>query len=218
MRPWLLRATVLISWSAGIAQAQQGGQQWPSWLPEEMKDKLNELDTSASNDGLLAAEPCRLRLDLLKSLSTVGNPQAGQIRASVLTELGFCELKGGKFAKAYTRFESCISELNAPNEDVLMQNLQTAPMVLMKQAAKALKDFKVSEAGVALRRTRTIYARNWAQILKQVMKQNKIPEEALPQVMPKLKKEKFAITILGYMEEVDSQLALLDNQLTKGKQ
>merc|ERR550514_694926 len=100
-------------------------------------------------------------------MSTVGKPEASQMRASILNQIGFCDLAKGDSAGAARRFQSALSELNAPNEEMLMQNLQMAPMVLMRDATKALKDYKVSEAGVALRRTQTIYKRNWDKTVKQ---------------------------------------------------
>lgn len=209
-------AAVLLpgAWAQG-----QGQQQWPSWLPDQAKDAMNELQAAQISDGMFADEPCRMRLDALKKLSMVGQPEASQLRATILQQIGFCDLRGAdaNHAAALRRFESALSELNAPNEEMLMQNLDMAPMVLMKQAAKALRDHKVGEAGVALRRSRTIYSRQWDKVLKQVMKQNNIPEAGLPQVMPKLMKEPFAVSILGFQSAIDEKLGQIDQHLTRDK-
>merc|ERR1712232_392046 len=147
------------------------------------------------------------------------NPQAGQIRAQVLMTLGFCDMRGDGFATApaLRRFESAVSELNAPNEDMLLQNLDMAPMVLLKQAAKALKEYKIGEAGIALRRCKTIYGRQWDKMLKMVMKQNKIPEAGLPQMMEQIKTQPWAVQIRGFIDAVDAKLVQVDKEIITDK-
>jgi len=203
------------SWVLGQEQQQQ---QWPSWLPEDAKDAMNEMN-DAQKDGFMGDEVCRLRLAALKKLSMVAKPEAGQLRSHVLMMLGFCDMRGedSKPVMVLRRFEAAVSELNAPNEDMLLQNMDMAPMVLMKYALKALRDHKLSEAGVALRRCRAIYGRQWDKMMKMVMKQNKIEEAALPQMMPQLKTQPWAISILGFMDAVDAKLVRLDKYILAGK-
>merc|ERR1712083_643064 len=92
-----------------------------------------------------------------------------------------------------------------------------APMVLLKQATKALKELKLAEAGVALRRCRTIYGRQWDKMLKMVMKQNKVPEAGLPQMMPQIKTQPWAVQILGFIDAVDAKLVQIDKHIITDK-
>merc|ERR1712232_518217 len=79
------------------------------------------------------------------------------------------------------------------------------------------KELKVAEAGVALRRCKTIYGRQWDKMLKMVMKQNKVPEAGLPQMMPQIKTQPWAVQILGTIEAVDAKLAQVDKHIIADK-
>merc|ERR1712232_1491220 len=79
------------------------------------------------------------------------------------------------------------------------------------------KELKVAEAGVALRRCKTIYGRQWDKMLKMVMKQNKVPEAGLPQMMPQIKTQPWAVQILGTIEAVDAKLVQVDKHIIADK-
>eukprot|EP00927_Polykrikos_kofoidii_P045872 TRINITY_DN3_c0_g1_i1.p1 TRINITY_DN3_c0_g1~~TRINITY_DN3_c0_g1_i1.p1 ORF type:complete len:728 (-),score=202.87 TRINITY_DN3_c0_g1_i1:198-2174(-) len=166
-----------------------------------------------SGDVLFGEDACTIRKDLLKRLSMVDHQMIGQVRARTLYEIGFCDLSKSDYVSALRRFETAFGELNAPSDEALMQNLQGAPFVLMKHAAKALKNHQVGEAGVALRRMTNIQARNWEADLKSVMKQHKIPKEGLPQVLPQIMKEKFAKDHHAVSDQVEKLLQALDSKI-----
>lgn len=154
------------------------GQQWPSWVPSSARDMFGELDDVAgtSKDAAFGEEACDIRVKLMKAMGPVTGPEKGNIMMQVLNDLGHCDLKAGKVTSALRRFQSAISELNAPNEDMLMQNTQTAPVVLLRQACDYLQKKSVSRAALELRRVRTIFQRERVKLLKNVAKQNKVPD------------------------------------------
>eukprot|EP00927_Polykrikos_kofoidii_P045873 TRINITY_DN3_c0_g1_i2.p1 TRINITY_DN3_c0_g1~~TRINITY_DN3_c0_g1_i2.p1 ORF type:complete len:645 (-),score=158.69 TRINITY_DN3_c0_g1_i2:105-2039(-) len=207
-------AKLLLLWSGGASAQQQ--QQLPTWLPADVRELMGEID-GMKGDDFFGEEVCTMRKDLVKKLSMVDHKMIGQVRASTLYEVGFCDLSKSDYASALRRFESAFGELNAPSDEALMQNLQGAPFVLMKHAAKALKNHQVGEAGVALRRMTNIQSRNWDSILKSVMKQHKIPKEGLPQVLPQIMKEKFAIQHHAISERVEKLLQALDSKIVTDK-
>jgi hypothetical protein len=174
----MLRLTVATCFLAGRLVL---GQQWPKWVPSAARDLFGELDeiVGASKAAAFGEEACDTRTKLMKALGPVTGPEKGQIMMDILSNLGFCELKDGKINAAMRRFQSAISELNAPNEDMLMQNMQTAPVLLMKEACTHLNKQAASRAAVEFRRTRTIYIREKAKMLKNVAKQNKVPPEQM---------------------------------------
>jgi len=166
--------------AAGLLATQlvAGQGQWPSWVPSQARDMFGELDDVAvtSKDAAFGEEACDIRMKLLKALGPVTGPEKGQIMMQVLSDLGHCDLKAGKVTSALRRFQSAISELNAPNEDMLMQQPQFAPVVLMRQACDYVQKKAVSRAALELRRVRTIFHRERSKMLKNVAKQNKVPD------------------------------------------
>lgn len=161
------------------------GQGLPSGFSEKAKDLWGEVSTTAAESpkNYLSAETCETRSQLLKALATSTAREAPQVKSMVIQDLGLCELANGEYNKAKKRFESAISEMNAPSEDMLMQNTQFAPLVLQKEAMTHLSKNEPSRAGIALRRCKAVYAREKSTLYKQLAKGNKIPIEQVPQMI-----------------------------------
>lgn len=176
----MLRLAVATCLLAGRPALGQGNQ-WPSWVPSAARDMFGEIDDigAQSKAAMFNEEACDTRTKLMKALGPVTGPEKGQIMMQIISEIGFCELKNGKFNQAMRRFQSAISELNAPSEDQLKENMQFAPVLLMRDACQFLNKQAASRAAVELRRTRTVYVREKAKMLKNVAKQNKVPPEQI---------------------------------------
>jgi len=223
----LLLASLAVE--SALAQPQQGARKFeaPKWLPDEGKDLWNDIE---GEDDHFSEFSCEAREKLLKLAAGKGDQEGSNVRSRILLGLGICELKKSDFVKSKKRFESCISEMNVPSEDVMLQNQGIAHIALAKQATVHLSKHEVTQAATALRRGREILNRNVKQVLKQVHKQmgeqqDQLPpvemfyEEAsgfgktgqfLPSIMmqvPVLKQE------FGFAEVLESTLTNLDRQL-----
>jgi len=152
------------------AQPQQGGGKIPppKWLDDEGKDLFVDIE---ADDLVYGDTACEMREKLLKKMAGHGEKDASEHRTRVLMAIGICALRKGDFSIAKLRLENAISEMNVPNEEVLLQTQQVAHVPLLKQAAGFLHKVEVSQGATAMRRAREIMDRNLKKILKQVHKQ-----------------------------------------------
>jgi hypothetical protein len=67
-------------------------------------DKLTNLNS------FLPLQVCNRRLNLYKELNQISNAQAGQVRAGVLDELGFCEFANENYDQSHRWFETALTE------------------------------------------------------------------------------------------------------------
>mmetsp|Transcript_33162 Transcript_33162/g.72311 ORF Transcript_33162/g.72311 Transcript_33162/m.72311 type:complete len:682 (-) Transcript_33162:146-2191(-) len=199
----------------------------PRWLSDDGKDLFNDLEAEAQQYGELA---CETREKLLKHMFGKSERDATDHRARVLIGLGVCEFKKAAFDKAKKRLASAISELNLPNEDMVMQNPQLAPYGLMQRAAEYMEKFEVTQAGTALRRAREVVDRNMKKMLKGIHKQleqqqgKAPPLEALIEELPGYGKSGQILPMLvtqvpllksdlGFAETLDDELSNLDSRI-----
>lgn len=216
-------------WAATAQQPQK--QEPPKWMTDEGKDLFTDI-TGAEHP--FDEATCDSRESLLKTLMGINEREASHFRFLVLKEIGMCEFNKGNYDKAKKRLDSGVSELNLPNDDMMLTNQDLAPIGLLREAAKFMKNFELTQAGTALRRSREISERNLKKILKMIHKQmgqqqgakgnippveNLIDElpgygktgQVLPMLMaqaPMLKQElPFAEQIDKAVEELDKQLA-----------
>lgn len=198
------------------------GQGLPSGFSEKAKDLWGELNQAIadSEKAYLSADTCETRASLLKALATSTAREAPQIKSMVIQDLGLCDLSKKDYAKAKQRFESAISEMNAPSEEMLMQNTQMAPLVLEKDAMVFLHKNEVSRAGIALRRTKAVLGRERSALYKQISKGNKIPIEQVPMMIDDLKKKSKEEmgqnaaqikSIIGAVNKISASQGLLDS-------
>jgi len=137
-------------------------------MTDEGKDLFNDM---MSSEHPFNEATCETRENLLKKLTGEGNKEASHYRFLVLKELGMCEFNKGNFDKAKKRIDGGVAELNLPNEDLMLTNQDLAPVGLLREAAKFLMKFELTQAATALRRSREISERNLKKILKMVHKQ-----------------------------------------------
>eukprot|EP00928_Gymnodinium_smaydae_P015694 TRINITY_DN15811_c0_g1_i1.p1 TRINITY_DN15811_c0_g1~~TRINITY_DN15811_c0_g1_i1.p1 ORF type:complete len:688 (-),score=282.46 TRINITY_DN15811_c0_g1_i1:48-2060(-) len=199
------------------------GQGMPKWIPAEAKDLFGELDEiqASGKAAVYGEEACDVRARLLKLLGPVTGPEKGQIMLMVLGGLGHCELRKRNFAAATRRFESAISEMNAPSEEALMQHPQAANIVLLKNAGVHMKKLDASRSAVEIRRARTLSIRERAKSIKNIAKHNKVPagQESVfvQQIMEKAKaggQEAVQVKpIVGMINSIDSGVDLIDELL-----
>lgn len=195
----------------------------PKWLSDQGKDLFNDLE---SDEHVFGDAACEAREKLLKHLAGHSERDAIEHRHRVLMSLGICEFKKGDYDKSKKRLESAISEMQAPSEDALLQNVQTASIVLMKQASAFLVKHEISQAGTALRRCREIIERNLKKVMKYIQKQmgeNAPPLDKLTEEIPVWKTGQFLPHLvkqapilkqdLNWMDQVDEGLATLDKKL-----
>lgn len=165
MRKWAVIAVL------GIASAQpQKGQRMeaPKWLDDDGKELFNDIEGDENLYGDLA---CENREKLLKSMAGKGDSSASSFRARTLMGLGLCEVKKENWPMAKKRLESAISEMNVPNEEMMMKNPDLAPIALIKQASEFMKKYEVTQAGTQFRRCREVLDRNVKSVLKRVHQQ-----------------------------------------------
>lgn len=167
-------ALLAAGFSADVA-AQQQQLSPPKWLSDSGKDLF--MDVWNAEESYTAAA-CEDREKLLKAITGNGEKEAGQIRATVLFQLGLCEFKKGEMKQANKRILSGISEMNLPNEEVLLNQMPQIP--LMKQATELLAKHAYTEGAVAARRTRVVLERQVKKILKNVHKQMEQGGQAPP--------------------------------------
>lgn len=149
----------------------------PNWLPDAGKDLFNDIEEDAIYFGDAA---CEAREKLLKVMAGKDEQGAADHRVRVLSGLGICELRKSNWDKATLRFESTLSEINAPSDDALLKNQQFAPYVLMKQAAAFLKRHEITQGGTQLRRCVEVSKRNLKTILKSLHKQAEKQGQGVP--------------------------------------
>ncbi|CAK0789700.1 unnamed protein product, partial [Prorocentrum cordatum] len=156
-----------------IAAWAQGPQKIPvpKWLNDEGQEVFNDIEAEENYFGNVACEHREKLLKLMSQQSANAGKDAPEYRARTLLGIALCEYRKGNFAMSLKRWESTISELNMPSEDVMMQNPSTAPIGLMKQAAAAMTKMEVYQAGTALRRAGEIMDRNLRKTLKSIHKQ-----------------------------------------------
>jgi len=163
------------------ALAQQQGQVQkippPKWLSDDGKDIFNDVE---SDDVYYSDLACESREKLLKLMAGHGEKDAADYRVRVLMGLGLCELKAGNWEKSKKRWDSAVGEMNAPNDDYLLKNPQSAPIALTKQAVTYLAKHEVTQAATQFRRAREIIDRNLKNVLKQLLKQMAGGAEAPP--------------------------------------
>lgn len=170
---WVPVAVVLSGFNLGpVALGQPQGQpqklQPPKWLSDEGKDLFTEVNDEEHWFGDAA---CDGREKLLKAMAGKSERDAADHRVRVLLHLGLCEYRKGNYKKSAQRIDSAIGEMNVPSEDVLMKNPPMAPIPLMKQAAIAMQNHELTQAGTALRRTREVIDRSLRKTLKMLHKQ-----------------------------------------------
>jgi len=228
--PALVLLGMSLSAVPAAAQPRGGGGrrlEAPKFLSDEAKDIFNDIE---SDEAVYSEAACEGREKLLKLMAGKGEREAQDHRARVLINLGVCEFKKGDYSKSNLRFSSALSEMNLPNEDMIMQNPQLAPIGLMRSAATVLMKQELTQAGTAIRRCKEVLSRNLKQTLKFVHKQmsqqqgGAPPVEALvdeivgygktgqylPMVkgqVPMLKQD------LAWLEQVDKSLDHLDTRL-----
>jgi len=236
MRKWAVIAVL------GIASAQpQKGQRMeaPKWLDDDGKELFNDIEGDENLYGDLA---CENREKLLKSMAGKGDSSASSFRARTLMGLGLCEVKKENWPMAKKRLESAISEMNVPNEEMMMKNPDLAPIALIKQASEFMKKYEVTQAGTQFRRCREVLDRNVKSVLKRVHQQmsqgqggETVPLERLieeipgfgktgqflPTLMPQVQGLRevfsFAEIIDNTLDSLDSQVALVDSMQKKKK-
>ena len=121
------------------------------------------------------SDVCDTRFEMFQYLGQFdSNPRATQMKTQILQDMGTCYMLKGKYKDAKMRYENALSEAGAP-EDVLMKNIQAAPMVLFRDAAQSLNKGLLSHAGTALRRIATIYTKEFTKMIKTAAKQNNFP-------------------------------------------
>ena len=147
---------------ASLVFGQQQQQQLPEFFTSELKDEYGELE---SMDKSYSEEACSKRTSMLKTMSTIANPQIGNFKAQVLEDLGMCETKNENYKQAVVRFQSAIHELEmvthrSETDFLKIPQLQFyAPMVFNKQMATALNKGDWGEATMSFRRTKGVYGR-----------------------------------------------------------
>lgn len=164
-------AALAIAVGSAPAAAQGPGPQKPEapkWLDDEGKDLFNDLE---GDDQFYGDGACETREKLLKKMAGKGDKDAADHRARVLLGLGLCEFRKGDYALSKRRLDSCVSEMNLPSEEFMLQNQGIAHIALIKQAATFMSKHEITQAGTALRRCREIIDRNLRKILKMVHKQ-----------------------------------------------
>lgn len=197
----------------------------PKWLDDEGKDLFMDLE---GDDNIFGDNACEVREKLLKKMAGKGEKDAADHRARVLLGLGLCEFKKGDYGISKRRLDSCVSEMNVPSDDYMLQNQQIAHIGLIKQAAGLMAKQDITQATTALRRCREILDRNLKKIIKIVHKQipagqappldilleevaaNGKSGQFLPMLLPQvpvLKQD------LAFAEVVDSSLDALDRRI-----
>jgi hypothetical protein len=160
-----------------LCSGQPGGQQPqkippPKWLSDEGKDLFNDVEDDATYFGDSACEAREKLLKLMAGKGGKGEEDATDHRVRVLLGLGLCEIRKSNWDKATLRFESTLSEMNAPSDDALLKNQRFAPFVLMKQATTALKRWEIGQGATQLRRCSEVIRRNIKNVLKSLHKQS----------------------------------------------
>lgn len=216
-------------WAASAQGPQK--QEAPKWMTDDGKDLYSDIMAA---DHPFDDATCEIREKLLATLRGIGDKEAGHYRYLVLKEIGMCEFNKGDFDKAKKRIDSGISELNLPNDDMMLTNPELAPTGLLREAAKFMKNHDLTQAATALRRAREISERGLKKILKMIHKQmsgqegssrGNIPPvetlleelsgygrtgQVLPMLMPQapiLKQE------LPFAEQIDKAVESLDKRL-----
>lgn len=219
---------------AGAQQQQPQKISPPKWLPDDGKDIFNDIEADEHFYGDAA---CENREKLLKFMAGKGEKDAAEHRYRTLFGLGMCEFRKERFDLSQKRLDSAISELNAPSEDALLKNQNSAPTVLLKQSASLMAKYEVSQAGTQLRRCREVLDRNLKQVVKMVhsqMPKGAPPVEKMLEELPGLGKtgqflpmiikqvpmlaESFALAELvdNSLDALDKRMAASDYSL-KGK-
>jgi len=215
--------------AAPAAGQQRGGQKLeaPKFLSDEAKDIFNDIE---ADEEVYSSAACEGREKLLKLMAGKGEREAQDHRARVLINLGVCEFKKGDYSKSNLRFSSALSEMNLPNEDIIMQNPQLAPIGLMRSAANFMTKQELTQTATAIRRCKEVLSRNLKQTLKFVHKQmsqqqgGAPPVEALAdeivgygktgQYLPMIKGQVPMLKQdLAWLEQVDKSLDNLDTRL-----
>jgi len=202
----------------------------PKWLDDSGKDLFTDIAGSATP---FDEATCEQRESLLKSMMGHSEPEASHYRYSVLRELGVCEMIKANYDKAKKRIDSAVSELNLPNDDMVLTNQDLAPTGLLREASKFMAKYELTQAATALRRSKEISERNLKKIIKMIHKQmsqqgqgggnappvDKMVDEIpglgktgqfLPMLMgqaPMLKQE------MGFYEQVDKMVESVEKQL-----
>jgi hypothetical protein len=218
---------LLLGLGPSAVLAQGGQMKAPSWMTDDGKDLFNDIFASERPFG---EATCEQREGLLKTLMGNSHKEASQFRWDTLRGLGMCEFIQGNYEKAKKRLDSGVSELNLPNDDMMLTNQELAPTGLLRQAAGFMVKTELTQAATALRRSREIDERNIKKILKMVHKQignqGNVPPvqnliDEIPgfgktgQILPELMKQAPILKqVMPFYEQLDKLVEELDKQLT----
>lgn len=231
-----MSAVAILSALEPLAAQPQGQPQKmepPKWLDDEGKDLFMDIE---NDDAVHGDASCEAREKLLKKMAGKGEKDAADHRARVLLGLGLCEFRKEDYTLAKKRLDSCVSEMNVPSDEAMLQNQHMAHIGLIKQAATFMSKHEITQGTTALRRCREILDRNLKKILKMVHKQmgqqsqapplDLILEEVpgygktgqyLPMIMkqvPILKQDfSFAEVVDNALDSLDRKLAGIDSAL-----
>lgn len=209
---------------AAVAQGEP-----PKWLSDEGKDIFQDIQ---NDDHPFADAGCENQEKLLKTMVGKDAKGASHLRAHTLLQLGVCNFVRENYAEAQKRLDSTVGELNIPNEDMMLQNPDLAPIGLLRQAAGFMKKHELTQAATALRRCREVLDRNMKKVCKMAHKQisqqqgNAPPLEAMiaeipgfgrtGQVMPTLIKQVPMLQRdMPIAEQVHAALDNLDKQVAE---
>jgi len=200
------------------------------WMSDEAKDLYTDMTGS---EHPFNEATCATREKLLKALIGNGHKEANQHRYLAMRDLGMCEFNSGNFKKAQKHLDSGASELNLPNDDMMLTNPIMAPTGYLREASKFMQKHELTQAATALRRSKEISDRNLKSGIKNIHKQmssqeggkdnlppvdNIIDElsgygrtgQILPQVM---KQAPFLAQEMPFAEQLDKEVEEMDKRL-----